>query len=191
MKIFVSNFGKTYEIDIEEEKTIQELKEKLEEVTEIPCEEQILRIEGKFLYEKTLKENKLVEDTTINLNEINSSTKKTPNCSKYFYNILLVNCLSDEIEEESKYFYKLYNNYFCEKCFEKMFSEEKKQQMLLKGTLMDLKKEKEINLCNEHEKEIEGICKCEYFFVKIAYYWKINIKDMKELILKMKSLKQF
>ena len=35
MKIFVSNFGKTYEIDIEEEKTIQELKEKLEEVTEI------------------------------------------------------------------------------------------------------------------------------------------------------------
>ena len=108
------------------------------------------------MYEKTLKENNLVEDTTIILKEINSPVKKTPNCTI---------CFMMKNEVESEYYDKGSNGYFCEKCFEKLFSKEIKQEMLKKGTLIDLK-EKEINLCNEHEKEIEGICKCGVFFCK-------------------------
>ena len=86
MKISILNYGKTYEIEIEENNSIQELKETLEKETKIPSENIILRAKEGFLFEKTIKENNIKEDSTIILMEVKFNQTfnlKSPNCGNF------------------------------------------------------------------------------------------------------------
>jgi hypothetical protein len=75
IKIFISYDNKLNELDIEEEKSIEELKKVIEEKIKIKKEYQILKkLDDNFVYEETLKENNIKNEETLIL--INTEEKE-------------------------------------------------------------------------------------------------------------------
>jgi hypothetical protein len=78
IKIFVTYDNKLNELDIEENKTIDELKKEIEEKLKIKKEYQILKKQDEeYAYENTIEENKIKNEETIIL--INTEEKEENN----------------------------------------------------------------------------------------------------------------
>lgn len=91
MKIFIKiENGDTIELEVSGDFTIKELKKKIEKELDIPKENQIFLYGENFIINDTLKNNKIEEESTINLItfEINKKKFLAPNCSIYIYLII-------------------------------------------------------------------------------------------------------
>jgi hypothetical protein len=176
MKIFISFNEKLNEIEIKEDKTINELKQEIEGKYNIKKEFQILRkSNGDFCFENTIIDNKIKEEDILHLLNIEegednklekSIAVKEENhlCGNIFFKLLIEACIIFNEEIEALYFCKDCKKKLCESCKDGHLKRGKtihNENSIISTKENDLKS----YYCQDHTNEISKyLClKCEKF----------------------------